>query len=243
MENYHPSTYGDQIADLYDEYYGEYDPASIELLAELAGEGPALELGIGTGRIALPPAEKGVPVEGIDASEAMLAKLRSKPHGSEINVRTGSFADFKMEKRFQLMYVVYNTFFNLLTQEEQVRCFQTVRDHLLPEGKLLLEVFGPDPCRFVDDQTVRTVNLSRERVRLETSQLDPIAQRVTSQHILISPAGNRFHPVCIRYAWPAELDLMARLAGMRLRHRWDSWAGKTFGKHSPKHISVYEVAE
>lgn len=243
MEHYHHSTYGDHIADIYDEFYGAYDPASIELLAELAGEGPALELGIGTGRIALPLIDKGVHVEGIDASQAMLTKLKSKPHGSDIAVLTGTFANFKIEKRFQLIYVVYNTFFNLLTQEEQVQCFQTVRDHLRPEGTFLLEVFVPDPGRFVDHQTVRTIDVSQDRVRLEISQHNPIAQQVTSQHTLISPEGIRFHPVCVRYAWPAELDLMARLAGMRLKHRWGSWTRKTFGKHSQKHISVYEVAK
>jgi SAM-dependent methyltransferase len=243
MKKYKNSTYGDQIAEVYDEFYAEYDPVSIELLAELAGSGFALELGIGTGRIALPLIEKGIKVQGIDASEAMLSKLRSKPHGSEIEVHTGSFADFKVDKSFQLIYVVFNTFFNLQTQEEQVRCFKAVREHLSADGKFLMEVFIPDPCRFVDHQTVRTIGLEEERVRLEISQIDPIAQQVTSQHTLISKDEIRFHPVKLRYAWPSELDLMAQLAGLTLRHRWGSWSQDELGKHSKMHVSVYGLAD
>jgi trans-aconitate methyltransferase len=243
MKKYDNSTYGDQIAEIYDEFYADFDPASIELLAELAGSGFALELGIGTGRIALPLHKKGVKVQGIDASEAMLSKLRSKPLGSEIEVLTSSFADFKIDKRFQLIYVVFNTFFNLSTQEEQVRCFKTVREHLSTDGKFLIEVFIPDPCRFVDHQTVRTIDLAEERVRLEISQIDPIAQQVTSQHTLISKDGIRFHPVRLRFVWPSELDLMAQLAGLTLRHRWGSWSKDKLGKHSRMHISVYEPVD
>ena len=242
MNKYADSTYGDQIAEIYDEFYSDYDPASIELLAGLAGGGTALELGIGTGRIALPLHKKGVKVQGIDASEAMLSKLRSKPNGSEIEVLTGSFAEFKIDKRFRLIYVVFNTFFNLLTQEEQVRCFKAVREHLSTDGMFLMEVFVPDPCRFVDHQTVRTIDLAEERVRLEVSQIDPIAQQVTSQHTLISKDGIRFHPVRLRYAWQSELDLMAQIAGLSLRHRWGSWSKDEFEKHSQTHISVYGFA-
>lgn len=239
MKNYDDSTYGDQIAEIYDEFYSDYDPASVELLADLAGSGSTLELGIGTGRIALPLHEKGVQVQGIDASEAMLSKLRSKPNGSEVEVFTGSFAEFKLDKRFQLIYVVFNTFFNLTTQEEQVGCFKAVRENLSTDGVFLMEVFVPNPCRFVDYQTVRAIDLAEERVRLEISQLDPIAQQVTSQHTLISKDGVSFHPVRLRYAWPSELDLMAQIAGLSLRHRWGSWSKAEFGKHSQAHISVY----
>ena len=186
MWNYDESTYGDRIAEIYDEYYSEYDPMSIELLAELTRGGTALELGIGTGRIALPLRTKGVEVQGIDASEAMISKLRSKPGGLDIEVLSGSFVDFRIDKRFQLIYVVFNTFFNLLTQEEQVDCFKTVAEHLSLDGMFLLEVFVPDPCRFVDHQTVRTIDLTGERVRLEVSQIDPAVQQVTSQQVLIS---------------------------------------------------------
>lgn len=243
MENYTEATYGDRFAEIYDEFYTDYDPGSIEMLADLSGGGPVLELGIGTGRIALPLREKGIEVQGIDASRAMVSKLRSKPGGSEIKVQTGSFADFRSKDHFQLIYVVFNTFFNLLTQEDQVSCFKAVSRHLSAEGIFLLEAFVPDPCRFIDHQTVRTIDLTGERVRLEVSQIDCAAQQVTSQHVLISEEKVRFHPVRLRYAWPAELDLMARIAGLSLRHRWGSWSKDGFNRSSRMHISVYGLAD
>ena len=242
MKEYEDKTYGDRIAGVYDAFYADYDPASIELLAELAGDGPALELGIGTGRIALPLHEKGVVVHGIDASEAMLAKLRAKEHGTGIDVLTGSFAEFQLDRRFQLIYVVFNTFFGLLTQEEQLSCFKSAAAHLSPGGVFLMEVFVPDLCRFVNYQTVRTVNLAEDVVHLEASQLDPVAQQVSGQHVVLSTEGTRFYPVKLRYVWPSELDLMAQIAGLSLRHRWGSWSREAFTRESKKHISVYGPA-
>ncbi|MGD2158472.1 MAG: class I SAM-dependent methyltransferase [Anaerolineales bacterium] len=242
MKDYGDSTYGDRFAEVYDEIYSDYDPASIELLTELAGDGSALELGIGTGRIALPLLEKGVKVKGVDASGAMVSKLRAKPRGTDVEVLLGSFADFEMDERFQLIYVVFNTFFNLPTQEKQVRCFHAVRQHLSKGGKFLLEVFVPDPCRFRDHQTVRVIDLEGDLARLEVSQFDPVAQRVTSQHVLITEDEIHFHPVRLRFAWPSELDLMAQIAGLSLRQRWGSWSKDEFRKDSQKHISVYGVA-
>lgn len=239
MKEYDDTTYGGRIAEIYDEFYADFDPAAVELLVELAGRGPALELGIGTGRIALPLHEKGVDVQGIDASDAMVSKLRVKEHGDEIEVLTGSFADFQIDKRFQLIYVVFNTFFGLLTQEEQVQCFKSVREHLSPNGVFLMEVFVPDLCRFVDRQTVRATQITEHLVQLEVSQADPAAQQVTSQHVLLSDERVRLYPVMLRYAWPSELDLMAQIAGLSLRHRWSSWSKAAFTKESKKHISVY----
>jgi SAM-dependent methyltransferase len=239
MDEYDDATYGDRIAGVYDELYGEYDPAEVELLAELAGDGPALELGIGTGRIALPLREKGIVVQGIDVSEAMLEKLRSKPGGTEIEVVKGSFAAFQIEQRFRLIYVVFNTFFALLTQEEQVQCFQSASDHLLPDGVFLIEAFAPDMSRFVDHQAVRAVRLAEGLAQLDISQIDPVAQQVVSQHVLLSEDGTRLYPVKIRYAWPSEMDLMARIANLVLVHRWSSWTKEKFTPESKKHISVY----
>ncbi len=239
MMQYDESTYGDRIANTYDKFYSEYDPALIELLFELAGNGPVLELGIGTGRIALPLQKKGVIVQGIDASPAMIQKLRSKPQGDKIEVLTGSFAQFSLDERFQLVYVVFNTFFGLLTQTDQVQCFRSVSDHLLPDGLFLIEAFVPDLSRFIDHQTVRAVNQSEDVVQFDVSQVDPVSQQVTSQHISLSNAGNEMYPVKLRYAWPSELDLMAQLAGLSLNHRWGSWYKEEFTKHSTKHISVY----
>lgn len=243
MEEYDDSTYGQRIAEVYDAFYMDYDPASIELLAELARGGPALELGIGTGRIALPLYEKGVSVQGIDASEAMLSQLRAKPHGAEIEVLTGSFAEFKLEQRFSLIYVVFNTFFGLLTQEEQVQCFKSVREHLSPEGVFLLDVFVPNLCRFVNHQTVRAVSVSPSGVKLEVTQVDPVAQQLTTQHVLLSQNETRLYPVKLRYAWPTELNLMAQIAGLDLVQRWGSWSKEAFTKNSQMHISVYKLSE
>ena len=243
MKDYGDETYGDRISEVYDEFYSGYDPASIEVLAELAGDGPALELGIGTGRIALPLHEKGVPVQGIDASEAMLSKLGSKKHGAEIDVLVGSFAGFKVDGRFSLIYVVFNTFYALLTQEEQVQCFKSVSEHLTRDGLFLMEVFVPDLARFDRHQTVRAVNLTEDVVRLDVSQVDPVAQQVASQHVLLSAEGTSLYPVKLRYAWPSELDLMAKLAGPTLRSRWSSWSKEEFTKESKKHIAVYGHAE
>ena len=243
MNEYDDTTYGDRIAEAYDELFPEYDPASIELLFELARGGPALELGIGTGRIALPLHERGVAVNGIDASAAMLSKLRSKKHGTEIEVLTTTFAEFKIDERFQLIYVVFNTFFGLLTQEEQVRCLKSVSYHLTRDGVFLIEVFVPDLCRFVDHQTVRAVNLTKNEVRFDVSEVDPVAQHVTAQHVMLSHEGTRLYPIKLRYAWPSELDLMAQIAGLSLHHRWGSWSREAFTKDSKKHVSVYGHAD
>jgi trans-aconitate methyltransferase len=243
MKDYHESTYGDLIADDYDAFYSEYDPASVDLLAELAGDGPALELGIGTGRIALPLHERGVAVQGIDASESMISKMRAKPRGTEIEVLVGSFADFKLDKRFKLIYVVFNTFYALLTQEEQVRCFKSVREHLAGDGVFLIEAFVPDMTRFTGHQAVRVVRQEQEMAQLDVSQHDPVAQQVTSQHVVLSKEGTQLYPVRLRYAWPSELDLMAKLASLSLQHRWGSWKKDEFTRESDKHISIYTRAK
>jgi hypothetical protein len=169
----------------------------------------------------------------------MLSKLRAKEHGAEIEVLTGSFAEFKIDRRFQIIYVVFNTFFGLLTQEEQVRCFKSVSEHLDPEGLFLMELFVPDLTRFVDHQTVRTVSQSEHEIQLDVSQVDPVSQQVISHHVLLSNKGTRLYPVKLRYAWPSELDLMAEIASLSLRHRWGSWSKEAFTKESKKHISVY----
>jgi len=243
MKDYQEETYGRHIADVYDEFYAGFDPAIIDLLAELAQGGPALELGIGTGRIAIPLHEKGVAVQGIDISEEMLSKLRAKPHGGEIEVVGGSFADFDLGRQFKLVYVVFNTFFGLITQEEQIGCFESVKKHLAEDGIFLLEVFMPDLSRFAGHQNVRTVELTEDTVRLDASQIDPVTQQVSGQHITLSNNGVRLYPVKLRYAWPSELDLMAQIVGLSLRHRWGSWLKDEFTKNSPRHISVYGLKE
>jgi SAM-dependent methyltransferase len=243
MDHYDDTTYGERFAEAYDGLYADYEPATIDLLAELAGDGPALELGIGTGRIALPLRERGVTVHGIDASQAMITKLRAKPGGDEIEVVEGSFAAFELNRLYRLIYVVFNTFYGLRTQDEQIRCFESVSRHLTPDGVFLLEVFVPDLCRFANHQTVRTPRIGENEVQLDVSRHDPVTQRIRSQHVFLSEQGTRLYPVELRYAWPSELDLMARIANLTLQDRWSSWTKTPFTKESGKHISVYTHAD
>lgn len=238
-ESYSIRTYGDQIADVYDRYYGDCNPAAIGALKALAGAGPALELGIGTGRVALPLAAAGVHVSGIDASEAMVRRLRAKPGGATIPVAMGDFAEVGVDGPFTLIYVVFNTFFNLLTQADQVRCFQNVAKRLAADGLFILEAFVPDLYRFRGGQDVRVIAQSEAEVRIDASQIDTVNQLVTATHVTLSGQGARLCPVKLRYAWPAELDLMALLGGLRLKERWGSWDRSPFTASSGSHISLY----
>ena len=242
MNEYIASTYGDQLADVYDEWFDTVDEAAIDRLAELADGGRALELGIGTGRVALPLVARGIEVHGIDASEAMVAKLRRRPGAESINVTMGNFADVQVAGEFRLIFVVFNTFFGLVTQEEQVRCFRNVGAHLGRGGAFVIEVFVPDMNRFSGGQELRTREVTTERVSLQASLHDPVSQRVKSQFIVFLNDRVGLYPVEIRYCWPSELDLMAQLAGLRLRHRWSNWSRGEFNATSEKHISVYERA-
>ena len=240
MNFYADETYGERVAGVYDEWHTQANPRSIELLATLAGDGRALELGIGTGRIALPLAAKGVNVTGIDASQSMIDRLRSKPGSEHINVEPGSFADVQVDGEFSLVYVVFNTFFALGSQEEQVRCFRNVATHLTANGCFVIEAFVPDLNRFTGGQVNWATKVTEERVELDAGQHDSVTQRVISQKVVITDGNVRLYPVQIRYAWPSELDLMAQLAGLRLRERWSSWERAPFNSTSGKHISIYE---
>lgn len=241
MKEKEEEAYGRRCADVYDQWFGYFDEAAVEVLAELAGGGPVLELGIGTGLVALPLAARGVEVHGIDASPEMVAALRAKPGGHSVPVTLGDFAGVAVGGEFSLVFVVYNTFFALQTQEEQVRCFRNVAARLRPGGLFLLEAFVPDLAQFSAGQGVRLLHLGDDRVGLKLSEHDPVRQKIKSRHVVITGEGARLFPVEVRYAWPSELDLMARLAGMRLRHRWGDWRRGEFGAGSEKHVSVYEL--
>jgi SAM-dependent methyltransferase len=245
MEGYRPETYGDRIADVYDAMMADLpDPTdSVDRLAELAGPGPALELGIGTGRVALPLAARGVEVHGVDASEAMVGRLRAKPGGEAIPVTIGDFADLPVEGGYRLVYAVFNTFFSLLTQDDQVRCFRAVADRLTPDGAFALELFVPDPTLHPGGQSIRTRHLGLDLARFDLALHDPVAQRVDFQNVLLSGEGVRLLPGSVRYAWPSELDLMARLAGMALRERWGGWRREPYtGSTTGLYVAVYEHA-
>jgi SAM-dependent methyltransferase len=244
IDEYGPSTYGDRIAEFYDAWF--HPPtdtqAAVDFLADLAMSGPALELAIGTGRIALPLAAKGVEVHGIDASEAMVAKLREKPGGTDVPVTMGDFADVGVEGRFRLIFLVFNTLWALLTQEDQVRCVRNVAEHLTDDGVFVVEAFIPDPARFDRDQRFQTRKVETDRVFLDASTHDAEHQRVSAQIVVLEDGGGiRMFPVEIRYVWPSELDLMAQLAGLRLRERWGGWNREPFA-HAVWHVSVYERA-
>lgn len=245
-EGYGPSTYGDRIAGVYDQWFGlptDTDQA-VEFLAGMAGTGPVLELGIGTGRIALPLADRGIEVHGVDASEEMVARLREKPGGDRITVAIGDFADAGQlaEGVFSLIFVVFNTFFGLLTQDDQLRCFQGVAQRLAEDGAFVMQAFVPDVSRFDRGQRVEAMDVGTDIVHLEASRYSADSQRVDSQHIVVEEGRIRMFPVSLRFSYPAELDLMARLAGLRLRERWGGWDRRPFDSSSQQHISVWERA-
>jgi SAM-dependent methyltransferase len=234
------STYGESIADMYDDLHAINPDAAVALLAELAGEGPVLELGVGTGRLALPLAACGLEVHGIDASEAMVAKLRAKPGAERVKVTMGDFSSVRAGEDFTLAFVAFNTFFALSTLSEQRACFTSVGSQLRQGGKFVLEVFFPDVARFPQGQALRTGRIEVDRVVLEATRHDRLMQTLDAQLVVIRNGDIRLVPMKLRYAWPSELDLMAELAGMRLVHRWASYTKAPFTDTSPQHVSVYE---
>jgi SAM-dependent methyltransferase len=235
--------FDERVAARYDESSAEmFDRQAVasvvDLLVELAGSGRAVELGIGTGRIALPLAQRGVPVHGIDLSDAMVARLRAKPGGDDIRVTIGDFATTKVGENFSLAYLVFNTIFNLTTQEAQVACFRNVAAHLVPGGCFVIEAAVPDLQRLVPGENIRAFRVSENRWGFD--EYDIATQSLTSHHLEIVDGTLEPLSVPFRYAWPAELDLMAQLAGMRLRERWSGWKREPFTSDSRQHVSIWE---
>jgi 2-polyprenyl-3-methyl-5-hydroxy-6-metoxy-1,4-benzoquinol methylase len=243
--------YDEARAASYDRLHGrrfEEVPVAVAVLADLhreaaAGDGsgaPALELGVGTGRLALPLAAEGVEVWGIDASEPMLERLRAKPGADAVKVVVGDFGDISalVDGPFSLVFVAFNTLFELDDQDAQVRCLQAVSERLTPGGMLLVEALAPDLTRL--DQTLHALSAEADEVVLQATRHDPVAQRVTGADITVTAEGVRLSPWTIRYASVPELDLMARLAGLRLRYRWGGWHREPFTAASTTHVSVYE---
>jgi len=233
----------ERVAATYDDSSeGMFDPALIDtvadVLAGLAGGGGALELGIGTGRIALPLARRGVPVHGIDLSRAMVARLRAKPGGDAIGVTTGDFATTRVDGTFSLAYLVFNTINNLTTQEAQVACFGNAAAHLEPGGCFVIEVGVPELRRLPPGQNVVPFHVSPTRWAFDI--YDTATQAMSSNYVTIDGGRGEYRSIPFRYVWPAELDLMARLAGMRLRDRWEGWAREPFTSESRQHVSVWE---
>jgi SAM-dependent methyltransferase len=241
MEGFDPlRSHGEEVAATYDDSARGDEDAATAFLHRHAGDGPALELAIGTGRIALPLTARGVRVDGIDSSPPMVERLRAKPGGQDLTVTIGNFADVDAPGRYRLIYVVFNTLFNLLTQDEQVRCFQNVAAHLSDDGVFVIEAFVPAfLVRLRDDQYVNAEHIGVDEVWLDIARHDPVTQTLDETHVSLSAAGVQLHPIVCRYAWPSELDLMARLAGLRLHDRWGGWNEEPFTSRSDLHVSVY----
>jgi SAM-dependent methyltransferase len=212
------------------------EPA-VELLAGLAGGGRALEFAIGTGRIALPLAARGVEVCGLDLSEAMVEQLRRKPGGRDLSVTIGDMASTRVEGTFRLVYLVFNTIGNLTTQDDQVACFANAAAHLEPGGRFVIEVGVPELRRLPPGE--RYVIFHADRSRWGIDEYDAAPQRLVSHHLNPEGAGLRHRAITFRYVWPAELDLMARLAGMALESRWSDWHRRPFDHESSSHVSVW----
>jgi SAM-dependent methyltransferase len=237
-----PEFFGERWADVYEEGPAPDgpDPApAVEFLAGLAGRGRVLELAIGTGRVGLPLAARGITVEGVEASEQMVARMRAKPGGEQIPVSIGDMADVPAKGPFRLVYLVFNTLFNLPSQDQQVACFRNVARVLDTGGAFVLECFVPDPARFDRGQRVEALAVTEDSATIEVFSHDAAAQRYRSQKITFSSQGIRMLPVALRYCWPSELDLMAGQAGLRLAERYAGWDRRPFGSDAVANVSVY----
>ena len=229
------ATYDDSNAEMSDPRV--VDPV-VDFLVDIAGSGRALELGIGTGRIALPLAKRGVPVHGIELSKAMVARLRAKPGGEDIAATIGDFATTKVDGTFSVAYLVYNTIMNLTTQAAQVACFRNVAAHLQPGGCFVIEVGVPDLRRLPYGE--RFVIFDASETHWGIDEYDVATQGLTSHHFEVRDGRIEKSSGPFRYVWPAELDLMAEMAGMELRERWSGWKREPFSSDSRQHVSVWE---
>jgi SAM-dependent methyltransferase len=236
--------FGDDVAARYDEGSGSmFDPdllgATVDVLAELAGDGAALEFAVGTGRVALPLAARGVPTAGIEFSTAMADRLRGKDHEQRVSVTIGDMATTRVDGSFRLVYLVFNTIGNLITQDEQVACFANAAAHLEPGGYFLIEVGVPDLRRLPPGEDARVFSHAPGYVGYDR-YIDLVNQQAMSHHFYADDSGGREFRTPFRYVWPSELDLMARLAGMSLRDRWADWDRSPFTGESTSHVSIWE---
>jgi hypothetical protein len=241
VKNYEPvMTFGEDIAQEFGAVMRGDEEDAVAFLAELAGPGPALELAIGAGRIALPLAARGIRVDGVDISQAMIDKLRSQPGGDRLDVTIGSMVDVTVSGSYRLIYVVWNSLFNVLTQDDQVRCFENVAAHLDDDGSFVVEAGSPAFLyRLQNDQYVEAEAIEVDNVRLDLLRHDEATQMLDESHVSISRDGVRLNPVVQRYAWPAELDLMARIAGLRIKERWGGWMREPYTSSSWTVVSVF----
>lgn len=244
VEGYDETTYGERFADVYDDWYGSITDteACVEAVARLADGGPVLELGVGTGRLAIPLARRGLSVTGVDASPAMLAALSAKPGGDSVDAVLGDMTDPPVgEQRFSVAFVAYNTLFNLVTVDGQRACLANAARHLLPGGCVVVEAFVPDVSEAATDAVAPKL-VAADQVVLSVSRQDPDRQEVIGQYIDISETGIRLRPWRIRWSTPDQLDALAAEVGLQLTERWSSWSGDPFDDHADSHVSVYRAA-
>lgn len=241
MENYDPTMSFDQpTADWYAAATRGDEEPCVDFLVGHARGGPALELAVGTGRIALPLAGRGIRVDGIDISAPMLDRLRARPGAAGMHLVLGDFADVPFEGRYRLVYVVWNTLFNLLSQDDQVRCFVNVAEHLTDDGVFVIETGVPAHLyRSAHHSHVEVDWVGVDGAQLGVWRHDPVSQTTEGNHIGLTAGGITVNPIVQRYAWPAEIDLMARIAGLGLHERWAGWDRRPFTADSPSHVSVY----
>lgn len=234
------SEYGRHIADVYDDTFAHLAPDdAVERLVALAEAGPVCEFGVGTGRLALPLVQRGLRVAGVEGSRSMVAGLRAKPGGDQIEVAVGDFANTRLPGEFALVLLAFNTIFALPDQAAQVACFRNAAAHLRPGGRFVVEAWVPDPAAFHLGAALRPVRVAEDEVLLEAAMLHPADQRMTTTKLRLTHSGIRLLPANHRYAWPAELDLMAELAGMGREYRWADWRAAPFVDDSRQHVSVY----
>jgi hypothetical protein len=240
MKNYNPAmSFGKDVAEGDPHRLRGDEATTVAFLHALAGDGPVLELAIGTGRIARRLAAQGVRVDGIDISQAMVDVLRKQPGGDEIAVTIGDFADVPVEGTYRLVYVVFNTLHNLLTQDDQVRCFENVASHLTDDGSFVVEAITPASLGLVDHQYVHAESIEVDSVWLDVARYDPVTQVLEESHVSLAADGVRLFPIVTRQVWPSEMDLMARIAGLRLKDRWGGWDRRPYTGNSRNVVSVY----
>ena len=241
--SYDPAAYGRAVADVYDDLYRTVPETdeTVAMLADLSDGGAILEMGIGTGRLALPLAERGIEVAGIEGSQEMVDQLRAKPGGRDIPVAVGNFADAQVDGEFTVVALALHTIFGLPTPDDQIRCFENAADHLVPGGVFVIEALVMDAADFTDGQAVAPRFSDAQQVELQVKRFDRVTQRVEVTNVHLSNGGVKLNSYVNQYTTPREFDLMARIAGLRLRDRWEGWRREPFTAHSRRHVSVYEL--
>jgi SAM-dependent methyltransferase len=240
VEGFDPATsFGPEVSQRYDDQLRGDEAETVDFLAGLAGGGSALELAIGTGRIAIPLTQRGVRVDGIELSPDMVARIREKPDGDTVDVTVGDMESASAPRdKYPLVYLVFNTIYNLLTQDCQVRCFENAARHLTTDGVFVVEA-GVPSAWLRGDQFVNVEHLSSDSVVLDVNCYNAATQILDENHVSLTKDGLRFGPISCRLIWPSEMDLMARIAGMRLVDRWGGWQQEPFTPASTRHVSVY----